>query len=193
MAGLGEVCTHIASVLFWVEIAVKMRNRRTVTNVAAYWVEPSSKIVPPKMIEDIDFRSTTKKKRELESEVDGTSATQSTQPKKKKATKTIPSPTTEELDIFYQTLNSSPHLKKAGILTILPGYAEQYKPKSLTSPIPLLSNLYDETLKNCDKQIIDEKCDEIFRKIEISEEQAITTELQTRGQNENGKWFQNTG
>ena len=39
-------------------------------------------------------------------------------------------------------------------MTILPGYAKQYKPKSLTSPILLLSNLYDETLKTVTNKLL---------------------------------------
>ena len=45
MAGLAEVCTHVAADLFWIEITVKMRESRTVTDKKAYWVTPSYEIL----------------------------------------------------------------------------------------------------------------------------------------------------
>ena len=42
MAGLAEVCTHVASLLFWTEISIKFRESSTVTDQATYWVEPSN-------------------------------------------------------------------------------------------------------------------------------------------------------
>ena len=36
MAGLAEVCTHVAALLFWVEMSVKIRSSKTVTDQKAY-------------------------------------------------------------------------------------------------------------------------------------------------------------
>ena len=47
MAGLAEACTHIAAILFWVEMSIKIRNSKTVTDKLAYWVNPS---MPDKQI-----------------------------------------------------------------------------------------------------------------------------------------------
>ena len=38
MTGLAEVCTHIASILFWLDFTVKRRESMTVTDTKAYWV-----------------------------------------------------------------------------------------------------------------------------------------------------------
>ena len=48
MAGLGESCTHITTVLFWTEIKVKFISSQTVTDRECYWVAPKGveKIVP---------------------------------------------------------------------------------------------------------------------------------------------------
>ena len=40
MAGLAEACTHIAALLFWVEMLIKIHNSKTVTDKQAYWVSP---------------------------------------------------------------------------------------------------------------------------------------------------------
>ena len=54
MAGLAEVCTHVASLLFWTEISIKIRESSTVTDPAAYWIAPSNPSdVQPQKIRDI--------------------------------------------------------------------------------------------------------------------------------------------
>ena len=42
VAGLAETCTHVAALLFKIEAVVRVRQRTTVTGVAAYWMLPSS-------------------------------------------------------------------------------------------------------------------------------------------------------
>ena len=43
MAGLGETCSHLASIMFFIEAAVRLRDKQTVTQEAAYWKLPSVK------------------------------------------------------------------------------------------------------------------------------------------------------
>ena len=48
MAGLIETCTHVAAILFWVEIRLKTIQSKTLTNRKAYWFIPHSfKIIIP--------------------------------------------------------------------------------------------------------------------------------------------------
>lgn len=42
MAGIGEICSHVAALLFAVEAAVKIRDSKTVTETKSYWLLPSS-------------------------------------------------------------------------------------------------------------------------------------------------------
>ena len=42
MAGLGESCSHVASLLWAVESGVRIRESMTVTEKKAYWVIPGS-------------------------------------------------------------------------------------------------------------------------------------------------------
>ena len=58
MAGLAEVCTHVASLLFWTEISIKIRESSTVTDRAAFWVAPSNPSnLQLQKIQDIYFRA----------------------------------------------------------------------------------------------------------------------------------------
>ena len=42
MAGLGEACTHVSALLFYIDTKVCIRDSRTVTEAAAYWKLPST-------------------------------------------------------------------------------------------------------------------------------------------------------
>ena len=56
MAGLGECCSHVASLLWAVEAGVRIRDSMTVTQKKAYWVMPSGvKDVPYAQVKDIEF------------------------------------------------------------------------------------------------------------------------------------------
>ena len=53
MAGLGEVCSHVGAILFYIE-AVRCAN--TCTDVTCQWVVPTSvKSIPYAKIAHIDF------------------------------------------------------------------------------------------------------------------------------------------
>ena len=42
MAGLGEACSHVGSLLFYLEAASRINSSKTVTQEKAYWLLPSS-------------------------------------------------------------------------------------------------------------------------------------------------------
>ena len=56
VAGLGEVCTHVAALLFLIEETVNLRDSKTVTQEKAYWMLPTSlSKVDYKECQNIDF------------------------------------------------------------------------------------------------------------------------------------------
>ena len=58
MAGLGESCSHVGALLFYVEAVVKIRDNETVTQDKAYCMLPAAcKEVPYQEIANIDFTS----------------------------------------------------------------------------------------------------------------------------------------
>ena len=67
MAGLGEVCTHIASLLFYLEALHRLKEVETCTQRQCEWIIPSAlKKVEYLPIKDIDFTSARGKKRKLD-------------------------------------------------------------------------------------------------------------------------------
>ena len=56
VAGLGESCSYVASLVWEIEAGVRLRNSMMVTQKRAYWVMPSSvKDVPYAPLKDILF------------------------------------------------------------------------------------------------------------------------------------------
>lgn len=56
MAGLGETCSHVSSLLWVIAVGVEKRDSLTVTQKSAYWVMPSGiQSVSYAAIKDIDF------------------------------------------------------------------------------------------------------------------------------------------
>eukprot|EP00795_Rhopilema_esculentum_P004027 gene4027-20197_t len=71
MAGHGETCSHVASILFYDEAAVRVRETATVTQEAAFWKLPSAKrpvlYAPGK---EKDFTTASQIKRQLDADIE---------------------------------------------------------------------------------------------------------------------------
>ena len=58
MAGLGETCSHVGALLYWVEYQVQRHTAITSTSKPNEWLQPKTiKQVPFLRLEDIDFTS----------------------------------------------------------------------------------------------------------------------------------------
>ena len=75
MAGLGECCSHIASVLFYLEVATRLNEKLTCTQVKCSWLLPTTvKNVDYLRVKDIDFTSAKKKKSDIDTSIDSLDA-----------------------------------------------------------------------------------------------------------------------
>ena len=58
MAGLGEVCTHVAALLFYLEALHRMEEAQTCTQQRCGWLVPSASVAFQYVeVRDIDFTS----------------------------------------------------------------------------------------------------------------------------------------
>ena len=57
MAGLSEVCTHIAAILFYLEVACRFEEAKTCTQGLCTWNVPSLKKIEYLPTKEIDFTS----------------------------------------------------------------------------------------------------------------------------------------
>ena len=174
MAGLGESCSHVGSLLWAIEAGAKKRDGLTVTQKKAYWVMPSPvNSVPYAKIKDINF-----KKQKT------TPCTPTATPKTKK----LVAPTQDELSCFFTKLSKSP--SNPAILSILPGFSDPFTPKSLDPALPPpLGTLFRPHLMNATYfDVLNAASDELL-KMKITEMQRETVEKRTRGQAKSKLWF----
>ncbi len=68
MAGLGESCSHIGAVLFYVEYANRLKETKTVIQDKAYWM-PATMKVEYSEIKDINFSASKSLKKSMVSKL----------------------------------------------------------------------------------------------------------------------------
>ena len=162
MAGLGEVCSHIGALLYDTLAAVNKRRGQTCTDKACYWLEPnmaSVRAVDSAPGSDIQF---TKKQRRTECQQN---LQDRTLPK-------TPAPTQGECLQLYKALQETERKEKCAILSIVPGHAERYKPKTITLNLPpSLSSLYNPAALKWSRNDIISESARIYDSLAITQEQ----------------------
>ena len=183
MAGLGEACSHIAAVLFYLEALARMQGTKTCTQEECQWIIPSYlQTVEYLPIKDIDFTSAKGKKRKLDEIIDGNEQ-QRDDPKVhirgKKSTES-------ELALLFENLSCGG--TKPGILSLVSKFSDSYVPKSLCSDFPQpLNSLKESSYLQLSYHELLAKCESVS--VEISKEMAEKVEQATRSQSHSKLWF----
>ena len=172
MAGEGESCSPIASVLFYMETFNRIRGKLACTDQECAWILPTyNKDIPFAEAQNIDFRSATKLKQKLDETMEklndnasGSVLENSKNPMKRK--KDVQAPTEAELNFFYEKLNTCK--SKPVELTLIYPYSESFVTKSRT--IQTFPDLYNEKYLNMQYNEPLEACAKV--NIEITPEQA---------------------
>lgn len=130
MAGLGEACSHVSAVLYYLEAAVRRRDGQACTDKENGWLPPYLSNVPPAKLSDIDFSSAAMKKRRL----DGARKTT-----RKKAKAPIDKPSNEEWKAFLDEIKDSG--TQPAILSLTEGYCGEFVPVAVKYSSSILGNL----------------------------------------------------
>ena len=181
MAGLGEVCCHIAAILFALDANIQTRKSLSCTSMPCSWLPPSFKSVPFAPISSIS---------DPEKRMKASCST----PSSRSSTSTVMSlqtltPTTNELDDFFKKLSNTG--KKPVILSLVPEYSDAYVPlyKKGTLPRPLTDYCEERYLQlNYPELLV--QCEIFFDSINVSPAQAKEVEEKTREQSGSKIWFQ---
>lgn len=186
MAGLGETCSHVGTLLWAIEAGVRLRDSMTVTQKKAYWViPPAIKDVPYAKVKNMNFQGKSSSWRQTRSLSKSVSPSPSPAPlpapKKKR-----PSEFTEDFNKFLSDLDACS--SKPAILSLIPQFSDKFVPKSLAPDFPSpLSNLYNSDYLKLDYQSLLQKASEIT--IEVTESQARFVEQETRDQYQSRLWY----
>ena len=178
MAGLGEVCTHVGAVLFFLSSVVEIRDSRTVTQEKAYWLLPSGlKTVTYATVENINFKSAKSMKKGIDCAI----SHKPVKTVKPLSLPTTPAPSSDEQAALLKGLHESGN--RPVILSLMPEYADHYVPKQLNRAFPqLLSELRDERSFELDWDELVLKCEQLFCDITVTLDQVRLVEETTRQQ-----------
>eukprot|EP00794_Sanderia_malayensis_P004485 gene4485-5080_t len=144
MAGLGECCSHVASILFYLEVTGRVKDQLSCTQVKCNWIVPKfSKDIEYLPIADINFAPSKKLKDEMDKKVANINQNQQSQIKMQNSTrsKRIEEPTKEDLSAYYTSLSKCK--SKAVALSLIKDHCDSFVMKSHeTLKIP---DLFQET------------------------------------------------
>ena len=133
--------------------------------------------VPCAPISDIVFTTPATKRRRI---LEGTSG------KLSQSDFSLPSPPSKEkLSNFIEELSKT---GKPALLSVLPGYCEEYIVDQTLLSLPL-SSLYESDAMDLPYQYLLKKCDSVFSNLKVTDDQARTIEISTRDQAQSKTWF----
>ena len=135
MAGLGESCSHICAVLFYLDFMVRQRLNRTVTDEKSYWAGPTiMKSIEYKEIKDIDFASPTTLQKKINGEINNDDEGYFMPGE---FANLYPAAPDDEMSQFYEQLSQSG--TKSSILSIISPFSKNYIPKALSKKYPTIT------------------------------------------------------
>ncbi|XP_071111108.1 uncharacterized protein [Haliotis cracherodii] len=189
-AGLGESCSHVASVLFYIEATVRLREASTVTQAPAYWMLPTSRTsVNYSPLLGIDFTSSKTLKKQLDKKISQVQTLENLDLKiASHETTSVKKPTEinkSRIDLFFKAIKPD----MPSCLSVNREYNTAYIPKSLQAKYPLvLTELFDDKCVGMDCEHILEHCQSLLPKIAVTEDEAYNVESETRDQADSKLW-----
>ena len=184
-AGLAESCSHIASVLFYLEAWTKINGTLACAQVKCSWILPTYvKQGEYVKAREINFTSARKMKSDLNAKIENLPNVSSpVDSAEGNISKDIPVPSKPEMDAFYAKLCK--YSSKPIALSLIPKYADSYILKSHC--VPTSSNLFNKKyLDLCYPELL-KACHEVD--IKITKEQITQVERDSVTQAKGNSFF----
>ena len=185
MAGLGEVCTHVAAVLFYLETTTKLSGASTCTQEKCAWIVPAyQKEIPYAPVSKLDFSSAKQKMHNMTS----TSQHAPSQPSQTNISSSSAVAKPEDKDLKSLFLQLSKCGSKPAILSLVPEYAHNYTPKSTMANYPKpLQSLHEPKFLQLSYVDLLSACKEVD--LQVTTEMVLGVESCTRNQSRSKLWF----
>ena len=144
--------------------------------------------MPYSTISNIDFTSAKSKKRKFDCSILENTDHLPKTPKSVKKQPEIPPPTNDECASLFRSLQATG--TKPVLLALVPEFANSYIPNVLGEKYPkLLTELSDESHLNSEKEVLFAHCEEVFKTVTVSSEEANNVEDATKKQSKSKDWF----
>ncbi|KAJ4939864.1 hypothetical protein JOQ06_029300 [Pogonophryne albipinna] len=165
MAGLGEVCSHAAALMFIVLAAVERRENQTCTEKPCTWTQPSTKMVKYDEVSNI-FAI----KEQVQTMVQTEDLFQHMRP------------SADDFKLFCEQLHQSEEQetkpKKSAILSVIEGHSHRYTPKTVQLDLPTpLTSLYQSSRLVLDLPALLEEGAKVFDELNLTPEQHLKSPL----------------
>ncbi|PFX31973.1 hypothetical protein AWC38_SpisGene3233 [Stylophora pistillata] len=192
MAGLGKCCSHIVSVLFYLEVWTRLNGKLACTQVKCTWPLPSTvKQVEYARVRNINFASAKKIRSELDksiasvnfSSTKSSSAAQSNEPTPAENKPALKPPSKDELQQFYKALSEC--RVKPVCLSLIHPHSETFI--STTRDIKAIPDLYEKKYLDLSYPELLQECYKVDLK--LSGEQIKATEWDTIDQAKGSAFF----
>ena len=171
MAGLGEACSHIGALLFFLMASWEQVSNTACTSKQCAWTAPPKKR-PAAELTDINFTGPSKKMR-------GVQQSGSTQTASK-----FPIPSESEKEDFLRGLHSAN--SSASILAISTDYAAGF----VQPPLPLeLESLFDSALVGQPYDVLKAKAENVLNSMTCTKDEQRNAERLTVKQRDSRDWF----
>lgn len=186
MAGLCEVCTHVAAILFYLETSARLHGKTTCTQEQCQWVIPSyQKDIPYAPVRELDFTSAKGKRDRINAALSDPLPTKLKRVRKSPSVGITP-PDDTKIEQFYRTLSKCG--TKPAVLSVVLPYAKDYEPKSSCPIFPKpLPELYEEKYLKMNYMELLNASD--TTEITITAEMAVAVEKATTNQSSSKLWF----
>ncbi|KAH8028142.1 hypothetical protein HPB51_013476 [Rhipicephalus microplus] len=174
MAGNGEACSHVAALLFYLEYGVRARDCDSCPDVTNSWLPPHVRKIIAQPEADMNFCSSTMKKKILDGECRPKNAP------KGSSKPAAPPPTKAELKVLFDAVVAS-GLRPA-VLSTHPDYSDMFVPVIRACNGSDFCLIYDCTAKNLSYKDLMQLCDQIFDSLIITQQACESIENRTRSQ-----------
>ena len=192
-AGLGESCSHVASILFYIEAWARIHEKLACTQVKCSWLLPKGmNDVPYSRVRDINFKSVSALKARLDNKIDSLTVNESSmrsvfQPDLGSSVSAphsnVQAPTVSEISGLYEKLNDCK--VKPVALSVVSPYSKQFILPSRN--IPSIPELFDPSNLDLSYPDLLKECFEV--KLTLSDDQRSQIEKDTRDQANGGAFF----
>ena len=185
-AGLAESCSHIASVLFYIEAWIRINGKLACTQVKCSWLLPTYvNEVSYERIKDIDFSSSKKLKENLDQKINSLEdkvAKPAGNYRIQSSYKAAP-PSAEEIGTLFTKLGNCK--TKAVALSLIPAYADQFVAESRAAPV--VTDLFNTDNLDMNFPELRKLCLNV--NLDISDEQIKQVEKDTKSQAKGSRFF----
>lgn len=170
VAGQGECCSHIASVLFYIETWNRVNEKLSCTQVRCSWlILTAVREVPYAPVSDIDFRSAKKLKQNVDQTINSLTESEGIAKGGEAVEASTPVPDETDLSTFYTELNSC-KTKPVSLTSIHP-FSETFVSKSRN--IPTISDLFDMKYLDLEYHDLLNECSNVNIQITAAERKMI--------------------